>query len=129
VEDPQVAARLQALGVRADDVDESFVLGSGPGGQKINKTSSTVQLRHAKSGVLIRVQSERSQAQNREEAWRRLAEACAERRAKAEAAEVAARERERRRRRQKSKAQKARMVAEKRIRTTRKSGRGKVQPE
>lgn len=129
MEDPQVAAQLRSLGVRVEDVEESFVLGSGPGGQKINKTSSTVQLRHAQRGLQIRVQSERSQAQNREEAWRRLAEACAEQRAKEEAARLAAVEREKRRRRQKSKAQKARMIAEKRLRTTTKGWRGKVQPE
>lgn len=129
MDDPQVAVRLQALGIRPGDVEESFVLGSGPGGQKINKTSSTVRLRHGKTGLQVRVQSERSQAQNREEAWRRLATALAERQAAEEAARVAAEEREKRRRRQKSKAQKVRMIAEKRKRTTTKGWRGRVHPE
>ena len=42
----QIEARLAALGVRAEEVEERFVRGAGPGGQKINKTSSTVWLRH-----------------------------------------------------------------------------------
>ncbi len=38
----QIDEWLAKLGARAEDVDERFVRGSGPGGQKINKTSSTV---------------------------------------------------------------------------------------
>jgi peptide chain release factor len=34
----QIDERLAALGTRVDDVDERFVRGAGPGGQKINKT-------------------------------------------------------------------------------------------
>ena len=46
--------------------------GSGPGGQKINKTSSTVCVRHRPTGVEVRCQRERSQAANRETAWEQL---------------------------------------------------------
>lgn len=48
--------------------------GAGPGGQKINKTSSTVWLRHRPTGVEVRCQRERSQAANRESAWLILCE-------------------------------------------------------
>jgi len=34
------------------DLEEKFVRGSGPGGQKINKTSSCVQLKHVPTGML-----------------------------------------------------------------------------
>jgi peptide chain release factor len=70
----QIQDKLDAAGVRAADVTERFVRGSGPGGQKINKTSSTVHLRHEPTGVEVRVQRERSQAANRERAWEELCE-------------------------------------------------------
>ena len=71
--DDALATRLAALGVRVADCEERFVLGSGPGGQKVNKTSSTVQLSHRPSGLEIRMQRERSQTRNRELAWAELA--------------------------------------------------------
>ena len=40
-----LAARMQELGVSENDFEESFVRSSGPGGQKVNKTSSCVHLR------------------------------------------------------------------------------------
>ncbi len=71
--DEALAGRLAALGVRGADCEERFILGSGPGGQKVNKTSSTVQLSHRPSGVEVRMQRERSQTRNRELAWAELA--------------------------------------------------------
>jgi peptide chain release factor len=65
----QIQDRLDALGVLTADVEERFVRGSGPGGQKINKTSSTVCVKHRPTGVEVRCQRERSQAANRETAW------------------------------------------------------------
>jgi peptide chain release factor len=49
-----------------DDIVETFVRGSGPGGQKINKTASCVMLRHIPTGIVIRCQEGRSQYRNRE---------------------------------------------------------------
>lgn len=60
-----VLERMEKLGIRNDDLEETFVRGSGAGGQKINKTSSTVVLRHPKSGIETRCQQERSLTQNR----------------------------------------------------------------
>lgn len=119
----QIGERLQRAGVRLEDVDERFVRGSGHGGQKINKTSSTVWLRHRPTGVEVRCQAERSQAANRETAWTELCEKL-ETRARAEkAAAVQAAETERRRHRQKSRKQKRRMVAAKRHRAGIKASR------
>jgi protein subunit release factor B len=66
--------RLEALGIREEDLEESFVRGGGPGGQKVNKTSSAVVLRHVPTGIEVRAHSERSQALNRFFARRLLAD-------------------------------------------------------
>ncbi len=122
----QIDMRLNALGVRAEDVDERFVRGSGPGGQKINKTSSTVWLRHRPTSTEVRIQAERSQAANRELAWAQLVEKLSARnRAIAEVAEQR-REAERRRTRQKSHGQKVKMIEAKKHRAKHKAQRGRV---
>ncbi|MDR2676293.1 MAG: peptide chain release factor-like protein [Opitutaceae bacterium] len=122
----KIQARLDAAGALAADVEELFTRGTGPGGQKINKTASTVRLLHRPTGVEVRVQRERSQAANRELAWAALCEKLETRLREAEAARRATREKTRRRNRGKSRAQKARMVADKRRRGAAKALRGKV---
>lgn len=57
--------RMSRLGIREEELSENFIRGSGSGGQKINKTSSCVQLRHAPSGIEIKCQSSRLQSSNR----------------------------------------------------------------
>ncbi|EME47087.1 hypothetical protein DOTSEDRAFT_85667 [Dothistroma septosporum NZE10] len=56
------------------DITESFLKGSGPGGQKINKTSSAVQLKHLPTGIVVKSQETRSREQNRRTARRILGE-------------------------------------------------------
>ena len=121
--DPALERRLAALGVRAADCEEHFILGSGPGGQKVNKTSSTVQLRHGPSGTEVRMQQERSQLRNRELAWTELANRLEAARAAVAAAKRDQGELERRRTRQKSRAQKARMLQGKKHQARKKSVR------
>jgi RF-1 domain len=48
---------------------------SGPGGQKRNKTSSAVRLRHGPSGLIVIAEESRSQHENRARALRRLRQA------------------------------------------------------
>jgi protein subunit release factor B len=122
----QILEKLVALGVRLADVEERFVRGTGPGGQKINKTSSTVCLRHGPTGLEVRCQRERSQGANREVAWAELVAKLQERKARALAAVVDAREAERRRTRQKSRRQKVRMIQSKKHRAKHKARRGRV---
>lgn len=62
----------QELGLHPEDVEEHFVRGSGKGGQKINKTSSAVQLIHRPSGLEVKVQQYREQSKNRLSAWKLL---------------------------------------------------------
>ncbi|KAK4453794.1 RF-1 domain-containing protein [Podospora aff. communis PSN243] len=47
------------------EIEEAFLKGSGPGGQKINKTSSAVQLKHIPTGIVVKSQATRSREQNR----------------------------------------------------------------
>jgi protein subunit release factor B len=125
----QIQDKLDALGVLRGDVTERFVRGSGPGGQKINKTSSTVHLRHEPTGVEVRVQRERSQAANRELAWAELCEKLLERFRAAERERQQAVAKAKRRARPKSRRQKAIQVAGKRQRASVKAQRGKVNDE
>lgn len=60
-----LANRMLELGIEESDLKESFVRGSGPGGQKINKTSICVQLVHLPTKIQVKCQETRSQALNR----------------------------------------------------------------
>lgn len=64
-DDEALQRRMLKLGIREEDLEESFVRGTGAGGQKINKTSSTVVLKHLPSGLEVRCQQERFQSLNR----------------------------------------------------------------
>jgi len=57
--------RMERLGVREEEFRETFIRSSGPGGQKVNKTSSCVFLVHLPTGLSVKCQQERSQALNR----------------------------------------------------------------
>jgi protein subunit release factor B len=119
-------ARFVSLGVRPEEVEERFIRGAGAGGQKINKTSSTVVLRHRPTGVEVRCQRERSQSVNRLLAWSELADKLEGRRTGVANQARAARELVRRQKRQKSRGQKARMIEGKKHRAKHKSSRGRV---
>lgn len=109
-------ARFVSLGVAPGEVLERFVRGAGAGGQKINKTSSTVCLQHTPSRVEVRCQRERSQGLNRLLAWEELAEKLEWQRAEARNRIQAARELVRRQNWRKSKRQKVRMIEAKKHR-------------
>ncbi len=66
--------KLDALGIHEKDILEKFVRSQGKGGQKINKTSTCVYLRHIPTGVEVKCQEDRSQALNRFYARRILAD-------------------------------------------------------
>ena len=66
--------RLQGLHIHEDDLEETFVRSSGPGGQHVNKTSTCVRLVHRPTGLSVKVQESRSQGLNRFLARRLLAD-------------------------------------------------------
>src|ERR1700754_1528401 len=56
------------------EIKETYVKGTGPGGQKINKTNSAAQLTHVPTGIVVKCQATRSKGQNYAIARRLLAE-------------------------------------------------------
>jgi peptide chain release factor len=58
-------SKMQELGILESEVEEKFIRGSGSGGQKINKTSSTVYLHYLRLGIELKCQKTRSQSLNR----------------------------------------------------------------
>ena len=66
--------RMEELEIYEEDLIEKFILGSGSGGQKINKTSSCVYLKHIPTGIEIKCQQDRSREMNRFFARRDLCE-------------------------------------------------------
>ncbi len=125
----QIARRMTRLGIRESELEEKFIRGSGHGGQKINKTSSCVYLKHLPTGIEIKCQSERSQAQNRWIARRDLCERIEKRRREAALRKQQALEKRRRASRKRSRAQKERMLRDKRIHGEKKKLRGRVRGE
>jgi len=58
--------------INPDDVEMSFLRSHGPGGQKVNKTSSCVRLVHKPTGIAVRCQDQKSQHANRKKAMKIL---------------------------------------------------------
>jgi len=56
------------------ELKHTFVKGSGPGGQKINKTNSAAQVTHLPTGIVVKCQATRSRSENFKIAKRILAE-------------------------------------------------------
>ncbi len=70
----ELSRLLNELGVEKKDLEERFIKSSGRGGQKVNKSSSAVFIRHAKTGLSVKYGKHRSQDLNRFMALRLLAE-------------------------------------------------------
>jgi protein subunit release factor B len=124
----QIRERMRAAGVREEDLEERFVLGSGAGGQKINKTSSAVSLRHVPSGMAVKVQASRSREVNRWMARRTIAERLLAQVAGILTARQQEAEKVRRQKRRKSRRQRARTLADKHHHGAKKAGRARVDP-
>ncbi len=119
----QLEEKMAQLGLREEDLIEDFVKGSGAGGQKINKTSMAVSLRHEISGLSVRCQESRSQAMNRFLARRLLCEKLEEKALGRESSEQQRREKIRRQKRKRSKRAKEKMLTNKKLHASKKEMR------
>lgn len=108
--------RMEQLGIRDEDLIEKFILGSGSGGQKINKTSSCVYLRHEPTGIEIKCQRDRSRELNRYWARRDLCERIEESRSLEKSRRQQAAEKIRRQKRRRSRRQQEKMLQGKKLR-------------
>jgi peptide chain release factor len=118
-----IDARLAALGITEADLVEKFIRGSGSGGQKINKTSSCVFLKHLPTGLTVKCQQERSRELNRFHARSELCEQLEAIREGKVVAQTQAMEKLRRQKRPRSQNSKNRSTADKRILSLKKSRR------
>ena len=125
---PEHLQKAHQLGIQPADIEEHFVRGSGKGGQKINKTSSCVVLRHLPTGVEVRCQQHREQSKNRLSAYKLLI-LKVEQKIRGRQSEIAnkifklKKQKQRRTRRAKEK-----MLQGKRFRSSIKQARGRVSP-
>src|SRR5436190_124342 len=121
-----LAERMERLGIRDSDFEETFARSSGPGGQNVNKVATAVTLRHRLSGISVTVQDSRSQVQNRKLARERLLDAIEQAEQKRRATEIAQREKARRHRSPRPAALKRRILEAKRKRGELKKQRAKI---
>jgi protein subunit release factor B len=68
----QLRTQMQELNIAESDLIEKFIVGTGNGGQKLQKTASCVYLKHLPSGIEIKCQKSRMREENRFHARRRL---------------------------------------------------------
>jgi protein subunit release factor B len=124
----ELAERLARLGVREEDLEETFVHSGGKGGQNVNKVATCVVLVHRPSGIAVKCQRERTQGANRLHARRLLAEKIETQRLGRASAREQEAERIRRQKRRRSRRAKARMLHDKRAHSDKKASRGPVGP-
>jgi protein subunit release factor B len=121
-----LADRLARLGVRDEDLEETFVHSGGKGGQNVNKVATCVVLVHRPSGIAVKCQQERTQGANRLVARRLLAEKIEERQLGKASARQQEAEKVRRQKRRRSRRSKQRMLRDKHAQSDKKAGRGPV---
>jgi protein subunit release factor B len=122
----KIKKRMALASVFEEDLEESFILGSGSGGQKVNKTASTVRLHHAPSQIIIKCGQNRSREVNRWLARQELSEQILEREKSEHSKRIQAREKIRRQKRRRSRKQQSKMLDEKSRHGEKKAARTRV---
>ena len=122
----ELKAKMDALNIREEDIEESFVRSGGKGGQNVNKTSTCVYLKHLPTGIEVKCQEERSQSLNRYRARIILVKKVDELIKGRKSEEQQRIEKIRRQKRKRSRRAKEKMLAEKRITSEKKRLRSSV---
>lgn len=117
----ELEERMQKLGISEHDLIEKFILGSGKGGQKINKTSSCVYLKHLPSGIEVKCQRDRSREMNRFYARRELCERLEEKIEHIKSEREQKMEKIRRQKRRRTRRMQEKVLAGKKLRSEKKS--------
>jgi peptide chain release factor len=125
----RLALRMKELDIDENGLVEKFIVGSGKGGQKINKTSSCVYLKHKPTGIVVKCQRERSREMNRFLARRELCDRIAERILGLKTERRRQMEKIRRQKRRRSRRQKERMLQQKHRQSEKKKRRTPVRSD
>lgn len=121
-----LAERMERLGIREEDLEESFVRSSGKGGQYVNKVSTAVVLVHKASNTMVKCQIERSQAMNRYRARQMLCDKVENAVLGAQSAEAQRIAKIQRQKRRRSRRAKEKMLSDKKARSEVKAMRATV---
>ena len=121
--DKELQERMQAMGVREGDLEESFIRSSKPGGQNVNKVSTCVCLRHRPTGLMVKCQQARSQGLNRFWARRLLLQQIEQLKTGQIQEEIQRIEKIRRQKRKRSKRAQEKVLESKRLRSEKKLSR------
>jgi len=121
--------RMERLGVREEEFRETFIRSSGPGGQKVNKTSSCVHLVHLPTGLTVKCQQERSQTLNRFLARRLLLDRIERLKTGLVSAERMRTEKIRRQKRRRSRRAQEKILEAKHLQSEKKTLRTRISPE
>ena len=113
----QLKDHMLELGISEADLQEKFILGSGHGGQKLQKTASTVYLKHEPSGIEVKCQESRLRDDNRFYARRRLCDKFQEQVLQQESKRQQEMEKIRRQKRKRSKRAKQKILDDKKQRS------------
>jgi protein subunit release factor B len=115
--------KMESLGIYEKDIVEKFIRSSGKGGQKVNKTSTCVYLKHIPTDIEVKCQRERYQAINRYLARKILADKVEAKILGKESEEQQKIEKIRRQKRKRSKRAKMKMLEDKKIQAQKKKDR------
>ena len=118
-----LSKRMESLGIFEKDIVEKFIRSSGRGGQRVNKVSTCVYLKHLPTKIEVKCQKERSQALNRFIARRILTDKIEKEIRGKESEELQRIEKIRRQKRKRSKRAKLKILEEKRKQSLKKKER------
>jgi protein subunit release factor B len=122
----QLLRKMNELKIFEEDLSEKFILGSGRGGQNLQKTSSCVWLKHQPTGIEVKCQCSRSRDMNRFIARRELCEKVESQILKIKTEKIQAIEKKKRQKRKRSKRAQQKVLEGKKIRGGIKELRGKI---